>query len=328
MDTPQQQPSQTPQLTPSWVAWVEDNLRRNTDPRSLVETLQAQSLSKAQALSVIVDALDQRAQAQAVALTRAQKVLDLHGALRPTKLTPGTLDPNTLYEHHWETNTPLWAPGCAAEWTDLQAWDPRRLAERFGEERVRFQEAKSQARRDQRPESYRSEASLREYVDRVYAAPAGNQLYMIANDRNLQHSDLGLLLDELALPSQLFDASRLRAGAALWLGPQGTVTSLHHDQSNILFCQMNGRKRFIIASPDEPELLKHASGLYSQFDLSQGLPPNVRFYTVDLGPGDVLFIPVGWWHYAESLSVSVGIAVNAFTRSNVFSELLLGAGAS
>ena len=27
-----------------------------------------------------------------------------------------------------------------------------------------------------------------------------------------------------------------------------------------------------------------------------------------IGPGDVLYIPTGWWHYVKSLSTSISIA--------------------
>jgi ribosomal protein L16 Arg81 hydroxylase len=35
-------------------------------------------------------------------------------------------------------------------------------------------------------------------------------------------------------------------------------------------------------------------------------------------PGDVLFIPVGWWHWVESLSPSVSVSFVNFSYPNTF----------
>jgi oxalate decarboxylase/phosphoglucose isomerase-like protein (cupin superfamily) len=39
------------------------------------------------------------------------------------------------------------------------------------------------------------------------------------------------------------------------------------------------------------------------------------------GPGDVVFIPNGWWHLAVNLSLSVAVTQNFVSRQNVCSVL-------
>jgi ribosomal protein L16 Arg81 hydroxylase len=46
----------------------------------------------------------------------------------------------------------------------------------------------------------------------------------------------------------------------------------------------------------------------------------VRDFVV--GPGDALFIPVGWWHHVRALDVSVSLAINGFAKPNRYDWLV------
>ncbi len=39
---------------------------------------------------------------------------------------------------------------------------------------------------------------------------------------------------------------------------------------------------------------------------------------VVLAPGEMLFIPVGWWHHVRALSLSINLAFTNFVRNNSF----------
>jgi len=113
-------------------------------------------------------------------------------------------------------------------------------------------------------------------------------------------------------------------GVYLWLGPPSTVTPLHHDLMNIFMAQVAGRKRVKLISPDDIDLVYNHRGVYSLVDC--GNPDFERFprlreadiLDVELAPGEVLFLPVGWWHYVRALDASITITFNNFRYPNEF----------
>jgi ribosomal protein L16 Arg81 hydroxylase len=41
---------------------------------------------------------------------------------------------------------------------------------------------------------------------------------------------------------------------------------------------------------------------------------------VVIGPGDLLFLPIGWWHYVRGLDVSITMTFTNFVFNNDFSS--------
>ncbi|KAG9018707.1 hypothetical protein FRB90_010321 [Tulasnella sp. 427] len=107
-----------------------------------------------------------------------------------------------------------------------------------------------------------------------------------------------------------------------WLGPQQTMSPAHFDPYFNCFVQVVGRKIVWIAQPSVADFM-HASGANikntSQVDVFADKPNAMRDWpefvervvphamSVVLEPGDLLFLPPGWWHAmrSEELSFSV-----------------------
>uniref|UniRef100_A0A0A9WR48 JmjC domain-containing protein n=1 Tax=Lygus hesperus TaxID=30085 RepID=A0A0A9WR48_LYGHE len=52
------------------------------------------------------------------------------------------------------------------------------------------------------------------------------------------------------------------------------------------------------------------SSVYSMYNFFRGcgeFPPVKDAIMVDLDPGDVLYVPNGWWHYVENLSSAISV---------------------
>jgi len=103
-----------------------------------------------------------------------------------------------------------------------------------------------------------------------------------------------------------------------WFGPAGTVTPLHHDPKHNLLVQVVGRKFVRLFAPEHSAALyPHSEAMLcnsSQVDVR--CPDHARFpafgaapfMDAELGPGDALFIPRGWWHYVVALTSSFSVS--------------------
>ncbi|MEL0456438.1 cupin-like domain-containing protein [Flavobacteriaceae bacterium SZ-1-7] len=117
-----------------------------------------------------------------------------------------------------------------------------------------------------------------------------------------------------------------------WIGPEGTITGLHYDSLNNLLAQVMGRKLVVLVAPkdnknmyisDKFELGATSSEVdINNYDESKHPKfKEVKFFSVVLRPGDVLFIPKKWWHYVKSLDTSISISnFGAFLPDILFTQ--------
>ncbi|KAG9304751.1 hypothetical protein G9A89_003925 [Geosiphon pyriformis] len=104
-----------------------------------------------------------------------------------------------------------------------------------------------------------------------------------------------------------------------WLGPKGTISPMHTDPYHNLLAQVVGKKYIRLYGPEETpnvypfaqdNFLKNTSQVdiespdYSQFPKF----PSAHYVECVLSPGELLYIPPGWWHYVRSLSVSFSVS--------------------
>lgn len=119
-----------------------------------------------------------------------------------------------------------------------------------------------------------------------------------------------------------YDGPELHLG-----GLAAAFPSLHYDYCHVhtFLAQIYGEKKVILFSPDQSKLLypeaefKHGSLIpdIDHVDLkrfpkfAQATPT-----TVILEPGEVLFIPAGWWHTTRLLSTSIGVSFEHANETN------------
>ncbi len=300
-------------LPPVWQRWVMDNLVHDIRQDKIIAKLVENGLSEAAAR-------------REVALVAAIYARQLNAHLRLLRVLRGTapalptatsLNPETFWTHHWESNKPLLVRGVSNDWPARTAWTFERWAAELGDLPVEIEV-------DRDPDNHYQgrfvQTTLGAYLSRIDASPEAaptNDAYCIARNHNARRDVWHRLHADLEPPPEIFDPQRLVGGTSLWLGPRGTITPLHYDTTNIFFCQFVGKKRVHLIPPQTTELWTELDGYYVNGDLAR-VPEKAAVYEFTVEPGDGLFIPACWFHRVEALDASISYSFLNFRRPNAF----------
>ncbi|MBA5686725.1 cupin-like domain-containing protein [Rugamonas apoptosis] len=111
-----------------------------------------------------------------------------------------------------------------------------------------------------------------------------------------------------------------------WVGPAGTVTPLHCDYDDNIFAQVWGSKRIFLSPPHHEEFLypKEANAILFGSPFDPEAPDFERFPLARqatmvecvVQPGDMLYVPAGWYHQVRALTFS--LSSNRWARAVPF----------
>ncbi len=166
-------------------------------------------------------------------------------------------------------------------------------------------------------------ARVGDYINTAFAA-----------DRAMQDMSMGQYLDLVAegkdaLPPylgnlELRELNRLchwptyfdkMGPPRFWVGPAGTVTPLHCDYDDNIFAQVWGRKRIFLSPPHHDVFLypSEANAILFGSPFDPEAPDFERFPLTRqatmieciVEPGDMLYVPAGWYHQVRALTFSL-----------------------
>ncbi|WP_211239222.1 cupin-like domain-containing protein [Actinokineospora inagensis] len=185
------------------------------------------------------------------------------------------------------------------------------VAERLGDMRVTLFTEPSDKQNSQRWTT--RDIPLSEFfADERYLTDPGTWNRIVSNIRD-NPGDVNAILGFDA--ESLFDYRRSLNAANLWISHRGVFTQSHFDELENFNIALEGRKRFVLAPPGfreyYPRSVRHGFGDKSQaFDFdnvdAKRFPRLVAKLAerreLVLEPGQMLYLPLGWWHQAESLA--------------------------
>jgi LPS sulfotransferase NodH len=280
--------------------------RSARDPYLLVSENSQQRLNKATALMTVLDGLK--------ALNSQAGTVERRSGLSRRE----------FIDEYYSLNRPVLLDGLMNDWPAMDRWTPDYLKSRVGDEIVEVMaERNADPLFERNSSKHRREMRFGDYVDRVYSGEVTNEYYLVANNGFFQRQTVRSLLDDIRLfPEYLTgDASQ---GVFLWFGPAGTLTPLHHDTSNIFMAQVSGRKHVKMVPASQWQYVYNSVGVFSDVDPDN--PDFARFpefrkatvIDVILEPGEVLFMPIGWWHHVRALDPSIMVSFTNFAFRNHF----------
>ena len=238
-------------------------------------------------------------------------------------LTAENLSSEDFLHGFYAPGRPVLIKGAIADWPALTRWTPDYLADRVGDAMIEYQGGRNGAGDyELAKDRHKVRGRFRDFIALV--RDGSNDAYLTAYNSAANGPALAPLADDLGH----VDAYLTRAPGMMWIGGEGAFTPLHFDLTNNMLAQVTGTKRVILIPPSQTRRLAHRTHVFSEVrdvtdEARLKLYPQARDvlrHEVMLTPGDLLFIPIGWWHQVRSDSFSTMLTYTGFHWPNAGHE--------
>ena len=228
-------------------------------------------------------------------------------------------------ERYYAPSRPVILTGEMADWPALQRWTPAYLAEMLGAVPVELQDFGACAPGLERGEGVHGKqaAPINVLLDLVTSVDAGADTHVVAHRSAANREALSPLRDELGHLKSFLSHDSDPLDGMMRISPAGTLTPLHHDLSNSLIVQVVGQTRLKLLPASEAgrlyedkEVLRRVVNLNAldatRFPRIEG----ARVYDVLLNPGEIIFVPLAWWHQTSSMTFGATLTYTNFLWPN------------
>jgi hypothetical protein len=209
-------------------------------------------------------------------------------------------------------------------WPATQLWNLEYFESRIGSELIEIQFGRQgHANYEIERERLVRRLPFDEFLSMVRECHSTNDFYCTAGNNSFNRAVLAPLWEDVVPIPEYLDSDS-SADGFFWLGPRGTVTPFHHDLTNNFMAQIIGRKLVKLVSSYETPLMRNNFHCYSEWhndDLGAATSNSTEVPHVlqcVLEPGELLFLPIGWWHYVEGLDITTTMTFTNFRWYNDF----------
>lgn len=317
-----------------WRRWIAENLLLDINPSSICATLINLGVEPLSAQREINAALQSPyllgAQRLKNRLRKHDWVLDCQR--RMNRLIPSEIPrvegikADAFLHDYYSAGRPVIITGMMENWPALHLWNFDYFIQNLGEQQVQVQFGRNaDTQYELNKLRHQKIMPFGEFTQMVRDAGPTNDYYMTANNDSMNRLALAALWDDIIAIPEYLDPD-ISGHGFLWFGPAGTVTPFHHDQTNNFMAQVIGSKRVLIAHACEISQMYNHTHCFTDVDARhidyKQFPAmrDVRILSCEIHPGELLFLPVGCWHFVESLTVSVTMSFTNFRWDNHFMD--------
>lgn len=225
-----------------------------------------------------------------------------------------------FFDEYYYRNKPVILRSMMDDWPAMGKWSPDFFIRHYGQVPVEVTKGREKER-DYEKEFRKTVVKMPfgEFIEQIRQPSSSNDIYLVARNYFFSNPQFRALRDDIIPPASIIDSSFTGLqNIKAWFGPRGTVTPLHHDKHSILFCQLTGRKQFKMIPSFELPRIYNQDRYYSEVDPERVDPEkhplflNASVADVVINPGEMLFIPAGWWHWVRSLDLSISVTFSNF----------------
>src|SRR5579859_6188985 len=322
-------------LTHEWKRWIAEVKLLKYEDSYIIETLKQAGLEEhlaiAEVKSLDSDPSFQAGMWMAQRLKKLESLLNVYTELAttPARFSPldrrNNLSREEFLRNYYSVNRPVILLDLLNNWKAMSLWNPEYLKQLCGNEPVEIMTGReADPQYEKNSDKHKSTILFKDYVDMVTSVDESNDFYLVANNHFLEKEGMKQLYNDIEVLPEYLNSKKVAGNVFFWFGPAGTITPLHHDSINILMAQVYGRKQVILIPSSQTHLVHNNVGVYSEVDCTN---PDYDTYPsfqkvnqieVILEPGEVLFLPVGWWHYVKALDTSITVTFTNFLFPNYY----------
>lgn len=235
-----------------------------------------------------------------------------------------TISGRDFHERFVKTNTPVLIRKMTQDWNALHAWHDADYFQSI-ENGVKLATKVGDVSKGQREMVLLSDY-VRQLQDYEARLARGEKVRRPAYLHDVPIFNLipGLIKDIAPFPTELLPEwyhENSHNYIQFFMGATGSLTPLHFDTlcTHNLFFQVAGRKRFLLIPPDQKEKCYMEGWRWARFNPNKPdyekfpLAEGVDIMEVELGPGEILFMPSGTLHQVHGLSYSVSFNIDWHT---------------
>ena len=314
----------------SWRGWIAENLILGGHPETLIGIMVQSGIVEQSARGEVDTAL-RSPYLRGVSrlhnrLSKRDWVLGIQSRLN--RLVPNEvprrerLSGEVFLQEHYSRNLPVIITGMLDDCEARTKWTYDYLIAQLGEKEVEVQFGRNaDPDYEMNSQTLKRRMPFGDYVALVRDAGSTNDFYMTANNDGHNRQALRDLMRDLP---PLSDYLQEGSSGFFWFGPAGTLTPFHHDLTNNFMIQIAGRKRVRLIAPCDTPKVYNQRHCFTPVDGRnidlQRFPMMADVPVIDcvLEPGEILFLPVGWWHFVEALDVTITVSTTHFRWDNDF----------
>jgi len=236
------------------------------------------------------------------------------------------LTPELFYSSYLLANRPVLIKGGASKWKATKKWgDDRHLRRAVGSIEVNVERSRNRRYGQEEKSWYRSSDINDKQEDGGGGAFTWNRFLDLYRSPEppyhyAQTEIPEALMDEVEPPQVAPCLTSWLVWAVLWVGRGGENSLLHNDQYENLYAIVDGTKKVTLIDGMEASYVyedKYLSdaGKVSSVEIDH---PNYEahpwlrhatYTTVTVKKGDILYIPIYWWHQVNSIERSIGVTM-------------------
>ena len=313
-----------------WRRWAAVSLMRGTPVTEVLNVLDAEGFGDRDAVLLCASlyespALDggrwlagQLAKLSSVLMTR-ERLAALAGGPAEVARRSGVSREEFL-DQYYARNEPVVLTDVCNAWPARSSWSLEYLADVLGSVETEVAAGSEAGSAEEAP----IVMPFAEFAAKAGSQASGSDLRLVPGSQLLATEAAAPLWDDFTLDERYLEADPGRIRATLRIGAAGSVTPLRHELRNVLSGQVDGWQHVIMIPALQTHRLYNSVSVVSDVD---PLAPDLSRYPLfadavqlhfDLGPGQALFIPAGWWHHVECTEPSIGVGFTNFAFPNDF----------